>query len=82
MSEFINDDVVDAASVTTSWITMALAVVGCIFLLCLVVYGANCYGGFLGAIPIRSDFGSSKRFDLQREIDKLIEKQTNNIGAI
>jgi hypothetical protein len=85
MSEFINSDADSSSAPNTSsavWITNAMAVVGCIFLLCLVVYGANYYGGFLGAMPTRSDLGSSGKFNLQREVDRLLEKQNNNIGSI
>lgn len=95
MSEFINtdDDADDAAkigglsnsisatSANNNYGTYILvAVVSLLLIVVIMNYFTN--GGismFQGAFPIRSDAGSDK-FDLQQEVEKLTEKQINNLG--
>lgn len=88
-SEFINDgtdvDEITASckdvSSRTSTITYILIVVAVILFLIVLfnMYGGDITGYFQGAFPERSDIGADK-FDLQKEVKYLAEKQLNNLG--
>lgn len=89
-NEFINDDseidevtasckdVSASSTTTTTYILIVVAVV--LFLIVLFnMYGGDISGYFQGAFPERSDIGADK-FDLQKEVSYLAEKQMNNLG--
>lgn len=89
-NEFINDDhEIDEVTEscknsstssisTTTYVLIVIAVV--LFLIVLFnMYGGDISGYFQGAFPDRSDVGADK-FDLQKEVTFLAEKQMNNLG--
>lgn len=84
MSEFINEDEnYSTENKNSKWMMTAIIILGCIVLfLIFIIFVNNCsdiYGPFLGAFPSRSDPGVDK-FNLQKEIDHLLQKQINNLG--
>jgi hypothetical protein len=87
-SEFINDsddEVVKGIddNQNQDLFTNMLIVVIVVLLIAVIMntYGADCAAYFQGAFPDRSDVGVDK-FDLQKEITYLSEKQMNNLGYV
>lgn len=85
-SEFINDgdeEVINMPeeSQNGNTITNILVVIVVVLLIAVIMntYGADCAAYFQGSFPDRSDVGVDK-FDLQKEISYLSEKQMNNLG--
>jgi len=86
MSEFINtDDVVTGGSQDGNgdyWGYILIVLTTLLLIVLLMNYfGEDCAAMFQGSFPIKSDIGSDK-FDLQKEVEKLTEKQMNNLGYV
>lgn len=89
-SEFINsgeeaDPITKSCDEDAKWgpFTYILIAVAVILVIAVLMnqYGGDCASYFQGAFPERSDYGADK-FDLQKEVDYLSEKQMNNLGYV
>jgi predicted PurR-regulated permease PerM len=87
-SEFVNPDYdpvtascKNVSGVSSSKLTYVLVIVAAILFIVVLfnMYGDTISGYFQGALPDRSDVGADK-FDLQKEVSYLAEKQQTNLG--
>jgi CRISPR/Cas system-associated endonuclease Cas1 len=88
-SEFINDGDADASATQSenieevslfSYTNISIAFVVALALVVLVImFSSDTASYFQGSFPERSDIGADK-FDLQKEVSYLTERQMNNLG--
>jgi hypothetical protein len=86
-SEFIVDDVTESCDREQKWgetVTYVLIAIVVVLIIAVIVntYGPDCAAFFQGAFPERSDIGAGGKFDLQKEINYLNEKQMTNLSFI